>query len=253
MPRGLSLGRISLDLARPQVRRRLVRVRAGVGMAPSMTLSMAAKACVRWCACGAEGGWRAGCVRRVRGDGGGAVRCASASWLPPVPPWRCGELQNWGGNDLPPMGDALSGQAYWSLRGLGTSLGSSTRSAEIARGAVCGVRVRMCAWWAVCVVGCVRGVGLVRGAWCVVRGVWCVVWRGGPSSDTVQSSPRREATRGERKMLRKGIITGSIITRAKRAAGAAVGGRCGECVAGVAGRRTRAGVAGGCGCLSLAL
>ena len=65
------------------------------------------------------------------------MRCASASWLPPVPPWRCGELQNWGGNDLPPMGDALSGQAYWSLRGLGTSLGSSTRSAEIARGAVC--------------------------------------------------------------------------------------------------------------------
>ena len=99
------------------------------------------------------------------------MRCASASWLPPVPPWRCGELQNWGGNDLPPMGDALSGQAYWSLRGLGTSLGSSTRSAEIARGAVCGVRVRMCAWWAVCVVGCVRGVGLVCGAWCVVCGV----------------------------------------------------------------------------------
>ena len=37
------------------------------------------------------------------------------------------------------------------------------------------VRVRMCAWWAVCVVGCVRGVGLVRGAWCVVRGAWCAV------------------------------------------------------------------------------
>ena len=156
MPRRLSPGRISLDLARPQVRRRLVRVRAGVGMAPSMTLSMAAKACVRWCACGAEGGWRAGCVRRGRGGGGGAVRCASASWLPPVPPWRCGELQNWGGNDLPPMGDALSGQAYWSLRGLGTSLGSSTRSAEIARGAVCAcacacARGGPCAWWAVCV------------------------------------------------------------------------------------------------------
>ena len=100
------------------------------------------------------------------------MRCASASWLPPVPPWRCGELQNWGGNDLPPMGDALSGQAYWSLRGLGTSPGSSTRSAEVVRGAgacrgvggglsacgvsrvVCSCVCVWCAWCAVYVCGC---------------------------------------------------------------------------------------------------
>ena len=71
-----------------------------------------------------------------------------------------------GGNDLPPMGGALSGQAYWSLRGLGTSLGSSTRSAEIAGGAARGARSREVRVHADRM-GCVRGVGCVCVLWAV--------------------------------------------------------------------------------------
>ena len=114
----------------------------------------------------------------------GAVRCASASWLPPsaasmevAASSRVGGVTTYRPTYM--LGGALSGQAYWSLRGLGTSPGSSTRSAEIVRGAgacrgvggglsACGVsRVvcscvcawcAWCAWWAVsvCVCGAVR-------------------------------------------------------------------------------------------------
>ena len=118
----------------------------------------------------------------------------------------------------------------------------------------CGVRVRvrMCAWWAVCVVGCVRGVGLVCGAWCVVCGVWCgvVVL---PRIRFNRHRAVRQLEVRERCFERVSSQEQSSQELSVRPARQWAGGVVRVWLVWQAGRRTRAGVAGGCGCLSLAL